>query len=201
MTKLDVPSSSELPYGVERETNLFEGRRVYYSGSIRGAVVDPMIGYELVTHMLRNGAEVPSAHVAARNKEEMQNVFYQMSGEGFDEDGNDIRTPEMAYRVDMKRWVDSATHIVAVVDGPSHGVGMEIMRALLKPELGRNYTPVLCLVSEDNLSKISWMITGAHDEFGDAIQVRTYKDTADAQRIVTEFLGQVPDDAQSVKEV
>lgn len=168
-------------------SELFKNSRVYYSGSIRGIVPDPLIGYEVVKYMLENGANVPSAHVAGRNKEEMKQVFYLMSQRGLDENGEDNRNAEMAYEVDMN-WIDSATHIVSVVDGPSHGVGMEIMRALLKPARGLNYTPVLCLVSEENFEKVSWMITGASFEFGDAIQVIPYKDSEDAKEIVRHFL-------------
>jgi hypothetical protein len=168
-------------------SDIFKGQKIYYSGSIRGSVSDALIGFEIVKYLLQNGAEVPSAHVAARNNEEILSTFYEMSGEGLDENGDDNRTPEMVYRVDMG-WVDEATHVIAVVDGTSHGVGMEIMRALLKPSRGFNKTPILCLVSEENKEKLSWMITGASREFGDLIQVVSYTDSNNAKEIVKDFL-------------
>jgi hypothetical protein len=138
--------------------------------------------------MLMHGANVPSAHVAARDEKEAREIFFHQSGGyGLDEEGKITITPEVTHRVDMG-WVNDATHVVAVVDGPSHGVGMEIQRALLKPKFGLNPTPVLCLVKPRNIERLSWMIRGASDEFGNMITVATYTSGEKARKIVEDFL-------------
>lgn len=172
------------PFDIKVLSDKFKNKNIYYSGSIRGIIADPEIGKKIVTFLTENGAYVSSAHVAASSKEEMNRVFFERSGKP---PINNSTPSELAYEVDMK-WVDEASHLIAIVDGPSFGVGMEIMRALKKPQCGLNSTPVLCLVNKDNLDKLSKMIRGANFEFGDMIQVRTYKDFKDTKKIITEFL-------------
>lgn len=173
------PDSFPTPFGLEVRTELFKGVEVYFSGSIKGDLPNKEIGFELVRYIIENGGVVSSAHVAARTAEEMFQTFVLMSGRGRGEDGKDSRDADMAYEVDMG-WVDSATHLVAVIDGPSHGVGMEIMRALLKPVRGLNKTPIICFVHKDKFDKVSWMIKGANSEFPGVIQLIPYTSTQDA---------------------
>lgn len=176
--------SKPLPYGIEKLTDIYKGR-VYFAGSIRGAPVDPLIGYKLVGHMLENGAEVPSAHVAARSQQEMDDTFFLMSGKEASEIiGN---KPEIIFETDIG-WVQSATHMVALIDSPSHGVGEEIMYALLKPQLGFNHTPILCLVSKENAHKVSLMIKGSNVMFGNTITLYEYESVEDAQNAIHNFL-------------
>lgn len=179
-------ASLEEYWKIERKSDIFEGRVVYYSGSIKGVNINPNMGYELVRYMIENGAYVPSAHVGARNKDEMREVFKIMSGEDEGEDGVDPKAPELCYKIDMN-WVDEATHVVALVDGPSHGVGMEIMRAMQKPYRGLRSTPILCLVHEDNLGKLSYMVRGATYEY-DLITIKTYRTISDAILLIKLFL-------------
>ena len=170
----------------------FEGLKVYYSGSIKGAPeIDPDFAWNLVQYMVENGANVLSEHVAGRTKTEMEEIRARKMGV-------DVQTlldmPRSIYVKDVVRkkdieWVDEATHMVALVNAPSHGVGMELQHAILKPRMGMNKTPILCLVHEELLGKMSGMITGVSEEHDHAeLYVRTYKTLQDAKETVFTFL-------------
>lgn len=162
----------------------FFGLRVYYSGSIRGTPEpDPVLPWKLVSFMQEGGAEVPSEHVAARNPEEMRQLRIKNAGI----ERVDCPEPWVGAREADIEWVDSATHMVALVNGPSHGVGMEIQRALDKPAMGLNFTPILCLVREDILQadRVTWMLLGVREP---GFYLRTYTDEESAKRWVYLFL-------------
>jgi len=159
----------------------FEGKKVYFSASIRGTVVNPEIGPQLVKAMQVGGATVLSEHVAINDPRERYEVFFKNTGIRVQ---NPNEMARVLREVDM-RWVDEATHIVSVVDGPSHGVGMELERALLKPERGLNTTPILALINEDSLKNLSAMILGINNP---DFYLKTYKTIADAKRHVARFL-------------
>jgi hypothetical protein len=179
--------SNALP--VKPESLSFKGRRVYFSGPIanKSSVEDAGFSWQLVQYMASGGAEVLSEYVAARTKEEREKILATKEGVELDEI---LSRPEPWFgirRQDLK-WVDKATHFVAVVNGPSHGVGMELERAILKPNLGLNVTPILCLVQEDLLAKLTYMIRGiSMDECPD-YYLQTYHDLEHAKEIVRTFL-------------
>lgn len=165
---------------------LFEGRVVYYSGSIKGVPEpDPEFAWKLVQFMIDNRADVLSEHVAARNREEMALVRTKRMGAARAALMDNHPEPWYAVRRQDTEWVDQATHIVALVNGPSHGVGMEIERGLLKPERGLKRTPILALVRADLIDKLTWMIRGIEaDEF----YLRQYTDLDSACQEVSRFL-------------
>jgi len=162
-----------------------ENNKIYFSGSIEGVKhKDTNFSWELVQYMKELGFNVLSEHVAARDRKEMSKLFHKNTGLG-------KTAPDkkylVAYEWDMK-WVDECNYLIAVVDGPSHGVGMEIMRAILKPERGLNETKILCLVSEENIGKLSGMIQGVpRDEYPN-YDVMTYSGLENAKEIVNKFL-------------
>jgi hypothetical protein len=164
----------------------FEGMKIYFSSSIRGVPnPEPDFAWHIVQTMLKGGANVLSEHVGARNRKEMDDIFARKSG-------IDRRTLDQpwfeARRIDMQ-WVDEATHLVAVVNGPSHGVGMELERAILKPERGLNSTPILCLIQENLLKEgLTWMIRGVSRDECPVFELLTYTDLKDAREKVTNFL-------------
>jgi hypothetical protein len=166
----------------------FKGIKVYYSGSINGASEeDPDFGWKMVQYMGEEGAEVLSEYVAARTKEEREKILATKIGMELDEM---LSHPEPWYQIRKKdlEWVDEATHFVALVNGPSHGVGMELERAILKPNRGLNPTPILCLVQKDQLNKLTYMIRGiSMDECPDYF-LRTYNILDDAKRMIYAFL-------------
>ena len=165
---------------------LFEGKIVYYSGSIRGVPEpDPEFAWKLVQYMINGGADVLSEHVAARNQAEMALVRTRRMGAALAALVDNHPEPWYAVRQQDIEWVDQATHVVALVNGPSHGVGMEIERALLKPERGLNQTPILALVRTDLMDKLTWMIRGVK---ADGFYLRQYTDLDSACQEVSRFL-------------
>lgn len=157
---------------------------VYFSGPIRGGqhkAVD--VSCEIVKSLGEHGFEVLSEHVASPTESERERVFQHHTGIYLP----DCDHPWVAIRNADVNWVDRATHLIAVVDGPSHGVGMEIERALLKPERGLRPTPILYLVDEQNLDSLSWMIRGITDPI---VNICTYQTLNEATVLAIRFLQQ-----------
>lgn len=171
----------------------FAGKLVYYSGSIKGTrEAQPDFPWQLVQYMVENGASVLSEHVAARTPEEMDQIRARKCGLTIDEllaIKQSEQWSKFIRRKDLE-WVHQATHLVALVNGPSHGVGMEIQEALRKPQLGFNHTPVLCLIREDSLNSLSGMVSGISPEVDGQIEffLKTYRDILEARAIILNFL-------------
>lgn len=88
-------------------------------------------------------------------------------------------------------WVDECDYLIAVVDGPSHGVGMEIMRALMKEERGLNKTQILCLVHKETYPRLSWMIRGVPENYKN-FSLEKYTNLKDAISLVEDFILKKP---------
>lgn len=174
-----------------KERLLFENQKIYYSGSIKGAPeLDPDFAWHLVEYMKEGGANVLSEHVAARNMQEMEEVRAKKTGMSV-EYFNSLSREEFLRDIVRKQdiaWVDEATHFIALVNAPSHGVGMEIERAILKPQRGLNMTPVLCLVHADLYDKLSGMVRGVSTEEHPEFFVKKYSNLEEAKQIVRKFL-------------
>lgn len=176
-----------------QKEKLFAGTYVYYSGSIKGVKeTDPDFAWQLVQYMIAEGADVLSEHVAARTQEEMNIVSARRVGISLNEllcMRESTLWNKLIRRKDLE-WVHQATHVVALVNGPSHGVGMEIQEALRKPQLGFNHTPILCLVHQDMLESLSRMVKGISPEVDGKIEfyLKTYTDIDEAKQIIFEFL-------------
>lgn len=164
----------------------FQDKKVYYSGSIHGIVNhEPDFAWQLVQFMIQGGADVLSEHVAARTREEMDDIFIKKAGYNF----KNIARPWFRIRQTDLMWVDQAGHMVAVVNGPSHGVGMEIERALHKPIIGLNRTPILALIHDQLLGKLSWMIRGIDNP---DFYLRTYSNLDEVKLLIDHFLRDNP---------
>lgn len=169
----------------------FEGLKIYYSGSIKGArEINPDFAWDLVQYMIGGGANVLSEHVAARNKTEMDQIKARRMGISVDALK---KIPRAIYVRDVVRkqdldWVDEASHVIALVNAPSHGVGMELQEAILKPRLGLNLTPILCLVHMDVCTGLSGMITGVRDDENSQFYVGVYQNLDEAKAMVHTFL-------------
>ena len=176
--------------GRESGERPFEGLKIYFSGSIRGIPhPDPNLPWELVQYMVRSGANVLSEHVAARTRDEMFVIFLRKSGIDLGPYTREERA-KIARRVDFG-WVREASHLIALVDTPSLGVGMEAQEAIRKPQLGFNQTPILFLAHKDTIEadKLSNMITGIDaEEEGVTFEVGEYNSFEDACRIIQSFL-------------
>jgi hypothetical protein len=167
--------------------------KVYYSGSIQGVPeAEPDFAWHLVQYMIEEGVNVLSEHVAGRTKEERDKVRARNLGLDLQE-----MLPQEEPWFDIRKvdteWVDEATHMVALVNAPSHGVGMEIERALLKPERGLPETPILCLVHSDVIGKLSCMVKGIRQKDHPNFFLATYNDLAEAKEIVRDFLANTPE--------
>lgn len=166
----------------------FEQLKVYYSGSIKGTQEpNPEFAWKLVQYMAQNGADVLSEHVAGRNPQEMGEIRARRIGTTIQEFQKNSK-PWFAIRRQDLDWVNEATHVVALVNSPSLGVGMEIQRALDKPKLGMNETPILCLVQEDIFPKLSFMIRGVTPKESSVFQIREYQNLQQAQQHIFAFL-------------
>ncbi len=170
---------------------LFEGTKVYYSGSIKGAPeLDPDFAWNLVQFMKEGGADVLSEHVAGRNKDEMDQIRAEKLGitvEALRDIPREVFLRDIVRKQDLE-WVDEATHFVALVNAPSHGVGIEIQEAILKPRLGMNLTPILCLIHEDLYPKLSGMIIGVSEQENSEFYIKKYKTLQEAKDLVSSFL-------------
>ncbi len=166
----------------------FEGLKVYYSGSIKGTPeLDPQFPWKLVQYMSENGADVLSEHVAARSQLEMDEIRARRIGISIQEYNEDPH-PWVAVRRQDIAWVDQATHLVALVNAPSLGVGMEIQRALDKPKMGLNKTLILCLIQEEIAPRLSFMVRGITSEESPEFQLQTYQNLQQAQSHIFDFL-------------
>lgn len=111
-------------------------------------------------YLLKQGHEVPTAHLARPEVMELERVV----------------DPEEVYRRDIE-WIEACDAVVAEVSTPSHGVGYEIAYALAQGK------PVLCCYRGD--APVSKMITGNSSQ---GLVVRGYRDDEDALQIVQAFL-------------
>ena len=166
----------------------FEGIKVYYSGSIKGMPeADPEFPKNLVKYMSENGAEVLSEHVAGRNQQECDEMMVKKIGITIEEFKAEKEPWFRVRKLDID-WVDEADCVVALVNSPSLGVGMELQRAVDKEKLGMKKTPILCLVRDDLKDKLSFMVSGINADESDVFYLRAYKNLEEAQKHIFDFL-------------
>ncbi len=171
---------------IKEEGKIFEGKRIYFSAPIKGVPnSNPYFIESIVKYLKDNGAVVLSEHVAGKNDEERNSMFIKESGIN----RLILENPSPVIRQTDISWVDEAGYLIAIVDTPSIGVGMEIQRALDKHKMGMNLTPVLCLVSEDRWEKeLSNMVKGISKTDSPSAEVMKYVSTDHAKRVARGFL-------------
>lgn len=108
-----------------------------------------------------------------------------MKASGFDPE-KDKDPWNFIRRTDMKALA-LADSVVAIVNSSSLGVGMEIQRALDKPRIGLNVTRILCLVRDDCLNKVSFMLRGVSRDESSSFELRTYSDIEDAKKKILDY--------------
>lgn len=136
-------------------------KKIYFSASIRGENADLELGYKVVTYLKEQGHDVLSEHVGSRNSDEMNAKLLEKTGT----DRLKLvepRASQFIREIDTA-WVDEADCLVVVITGASLGVGMEIERALLKPERGMPETPIFCFVHATYAPGLSAMVRGVSD--------------------------------------
>jgi hypothetical protein len=165
----------------------FRGKKVYFSGSIRGGRDHkPRLYGDLIRFMKKGGADVLSEFVGVIGREERDRLFNKYVG------GNPAGAEKpwvIARRVDFK-WVDEAEYLVAEVTSPSLGVGMEIQRAIDKERLGFRRTKILCLCRQDVLENegLSWMILGVTPNIHPDFYLIGYTTLKEAKEAIFQFL-------------
>jgi hypothetical protein len=163
----------------------FSGCRVYFSNSISLlANQEAGLGSDVIQYMVENGAEVLDRHVGGKDEAERIAIFKEEFGFNY----NDKDNPKAAVEQKDIELVDRATHVIAFVDGPSHGVGNEIQRAIDRYEFKGDDVRILCLVSKENAKKLSWMISGKDDPKYPMFHLRTYWGVEDAKAQIFGFL-------------
>jgi nucleoside 2-deoxyribosyltransferase len=133
---------------------------IYFACSITGGREFERIYQDLMTALLADGHEIPTAHLAESNVLALEAV-----------------TPAReVYERDVI-WIRNADALIAEVSAPSHGVGYEIGFAL---QVGK---PVLCIHQQGR--KLSKMISGnPHPK----LTVQTYKGSEEAIHLAREFI-------------
>jgi len=136
---------------------------VYFSCSLTGGRNDEATYGTIVAHLLAQGHEVPTAHLAEPKVMELERVI----------------EPGEVYARDIE-WIRDCDALVAEVSTPSHGVGYEVAFALSL------HKPVLCCFQ--NGARVSKMITG-NDSPG--LRVAGYENVDQALRAIDGFLQEV----------
>ncbi len=138
---------------------------LYFSCSLTGGRSEEAIYGVIVDHLLTQGHEVPTAHLAHPNVMDKEQIV----------------DPAEVYQRDIA-WIQTCNALIAEVSTPSHGVGYEIAYAL---SLGK---PVLCCYRFE--TPVSKMLTGNDSP---NIVLRSYRDEAEAQVVVEAFLADLAD--------
>jgi len=168
-----------------RSERPFDGKEIYFSNSMQGVQnQEKDFGYKIIQYLMNNGAHVLDQHVGGRDQEERDNLF--LVDNGFELNRGD--KPWVAVEQADVKLVDKASHIIAFVDGASHGVGAEIQRATDLFEFGVDYKVILCLVQEDRLKNLSWMVRGKESSKYPNFHLETYKDLEEAKTKIFNFL-------------
>lgn len=165
--------------------------RVYFGAGIQGAVSKEAraeraaIYRELISHIQSLGNEVLFEHTATNNKEEVWKVLEKQFGPlppPGPERGAFIRSRNIE---GVEKMAEAAIFEVSM---PSLGVGIELAHAYLRPRMGLEQIPVLCLYQKDFWSHgLSVMVSGAVAA-GIKVQVFEYDSIERAKNSLTDFL-------------
>lgn len=134
--------------------------KLYFSCSLTGGRKDEAIYAAIVHHLLTQGHDVPTAHLADPKVMDMERIV----------------EPSEVYQRDIE-WIRQCQALIAEVSTPSHGVGYEIAFAL---GLGK---PVLCCYRRG--IRVSKMITG-NDTSG--LRLCEYDELPQALAAIQDFL-------------
>lgn len=136
---------------------------IYFACSITGGREFESAYRWIVSTLIQDGHEVPTAHLAEPGVIALEAVI----------------DPQEVYARDIN-WICTSDVLIAEVSAPSHGVGYEIAFAL---GMGK---PVLALYQEGR--KVSKMISGNPDP---KLLVKAYQSPEQAIERICEFLLQV----------
>lgn len=161
-------------------------KKIYISASLRGGL-DPDFEFvkKLGEYLKEKGYKILDEHVVVdpeKSKEVLERRIKE-DGKSFlhsKEPWLDIR------RFDIE-WVDSADLLIAFVNNPSLGVGMEIERALLREDRGLKPIPVLAFVRKNKFESLSWMVRGIKNKMFKLVVYEDFKDIIEKVNLVLHF--------------
>lgn len=167
-------------------------KRVYYAGAVSaGLEKDRNLPKQIVELCQAQGAKVLTEHVAyADDPTTMDRLFTQNCGQDVVELRKVPGASQKLIRQQAADWLDSCTHLVAVLNVPSWGVGMEIERCLLRPERGLPGAKMLLLRSAeaDQRGRLSPVISGIDSAEFPNCRVLTYGSNEEALAAVDDFI-------------
>jgi len=134
--------------------------KIYFSCPITGGRTDQQIYADMVDHLIANGHEVLTAHLAQAGIEDQEHSA----------------PAREVFRRDVA-WVHDCDVVIAEVSTPSHGVGYEIALGLFLIK------PVLCCFREGG--RVSKMIVGNDHP---CLSVVEYQTAADVCQQIDDFL-------------
>lgn len=153
-----------------------EKEMVFVAASITGGRETlPFVKF-IVRYIEQHGYKVPSQHNAA---DDPIQAFIE-------EVGDPTATTPVHFRRYNNRWIEKARFFVAEVSIPSSGLGAEFEHCILKPGLGLNPTPMLCVYHADRI--VSPHLTGIEEWEKNLVWFRPYRDEVDIARVIDEFL-------------
>jgi predicted house-cleaning noncanonical NTP pyrophosphatase (MazG superfamily) len=141
---------------------------VYFAGAIRGDRIAATTMRKLIVSVQDFGARVLAEHVASTNP--VDNL------------------PAAAIERRDIAWLDQATHVIAEISGASTGTGREIEYARTKHKMGKPRAKILCLYQREREFYASPMIRGMTQDRYPNVEVRSYKNINEAQRLIRDFL-------------
>jgi nucleoside 2-deoxyribosyltransferase len=136
---------------------------LYFSCSLTGGRKDEAVYAAIVDHLLMEGHEVPTSHLAHPDVMQLEKVV----------DAREVYLRDIA-------WIRACDGMIAEVSTPSHGVGYEIAFAL---GLGK---PILCCHRRG--APVSKMITGNDDR---GLTVVDYSNQEEVLALLDSYLSQL----------
>lgn len=138
----------------------------------------------IVDDLIDSGIDVLDEFVKGNDLNEILDIIERRTGVRRDK----APDPHLVTYQQDTGWLKEATHFVALVDNPSHGVGMEIMFVKLRPLLGLNPIPAMLLVKSGNIEKVSSLVKGCVSDNPENFCLQEYKSPEVCAKLIKEFL-------------
>lgn len=163
--------------------------KIFYGGAIQGAENREKranVHRTIIDTIKKNGFEVYTEHTTGKNYDEAIEKLEKAIGK-LPEKGKKRR---IYVRDKMIEGVEGDIKAaVFEVSDPSLGTGIEIAHAYLRPRMGLQKIPVLCLYEKDYWpNKLSTMIQGISEDKIQDFYLEEYADIENLKKITVTFL-------------